>query len=88
MAWTATKEGDSVFGNLRVTHGTYLSTGATTTGNLNTGLHQVVAMQLTASGAGIVAGAPTINATFPADGTAVPIIVTAATGGKWVAYGF
>ena len=88
MAWTSTKEGDSVFGNLRVTHGTYLATGATTGGDINTGLHQVVTMQLTASLSSIVADTPTINETFPCDGTAVTVIVTALSGGKWIAYGF
>ncbi len=88
MAFASVMSGETVFGNLRVTHGTYLASAAGTGGDINTGMHQVVTMMLVASGSGIVAGAPTINETFPCDGTAVTIICTANTGGKWVAYGY
>jgi hypothetical protein len=87
MAFSATKKGESVFGNLRMTHGTY-DGGGETGGNINTGLHQCVAMQLTAGGAGIVADAPTINETFPCDGSAVTIITTSDKDGFWMAYGY
>ena len=87
MAFSATKVGETVFGNLRVTYGTW-DGGSTTGGNINTGLHQVVSMQLTANGSSIVADAPTINETFPCDGSAVTIIVTNDTNGYWIAYGY
>lgn len=88
MAFTATKTGEHVVGDLRMTCGTYISSGGDTGGNINTGLHQVVAMDLTASGSSIVADAPTINETFPCDGSAVTIITTANTAGYWQAYGY
>lgn len=87
MAFSATKVGETVFGNLRVTYGTW-DGGSETGGNINTGLHQVVHMQLTAGGSSIVADAPTINETLPHDGSAITIIVTSDTNGFWMAFGF
>ena len=87
MSFSATKVGETVFGNLRVTYGTW-DGGSETGGNINTGLHQVVSMQLTAKGSSIVADAPTINETFPCDGSAVTIIVTNYTDGYWMAFGY
>lgn len=86
MAFSAAKVGETVFGNLRVTYGTFTG-GSETGGNINTGLHQCVAMQLTARGSGIVADAPTINESFPVAGSAVTIICTNNTDGFWMAYG-
>ena len=86
MAFSATKTGESVFGNKRVTYGTW-DGGGDTGGNINTGLRIVDFMTLTAAGALIVADAPTINETFPVAGTAVTIIVTSDTDGYWIAYG-
>lgn len=87
MAFSASKTGEHVFGDLRVTRGTWTG-GGDTGGNINTGLHQVVAMQLTAAGSSIVADTPTINETFPVDGSAVTIICTSNTDGYWLAFGY
>lgn len=87
MAFSATKVGETVFGNLRVTYGTYTG-GSSTGGDINTGLHQCVHMQLTAGGSSIVADAPTVNETFPVAGSAVTIIVTNNTDGFWMAFGY
>jgi hypothetical protein len=86
MAFSASKTAESVFGNFRVTYGTWTG-GGDTGGNINTGLRLVNFMQLTAKGSSIVADAPTINETFPVDGSAVTIIVTSNTDGYWIAYG-
>ena len=86
MAFSATKTGESVFGNKRVTYGTW-DGGGDTGGDINTGLRIVDFMTLTAAGALIVADAPTINETFPVAGDAVTIIVTSDTDGYWIAYG-
>jgi len=88
MAFTATKTGEHVVGDLRMTRGTYSNAGGSTGGNINTGLHQCVDMKLTASGSSIVADTPTINETFPVDGSAVTIITTANTAGYWIAFGY
>jgi hypothetical protein len=87
MAFSASKTGEHVVGDLRMTQGTYTG-GSTTGGNINTGLHQVVAMQLTAKGSSIVADAPTIDETFPCDGSAVTVIITNNTDGYWTAFGY
>ena len=87
MAGIAAKTEEHVTGDLRMTFGTYDGNSATT-GTINTGLHQVVMMTLTAKGAAIVADAPTINATFPCDGSAVPVITTSDKDFYWVAYGY
>ena len=87
MAGIAAKTGEHVAGDLRMTFGTY-DGNSTTTGTINTGLHQVVMMCLTATGAGIVADAPTINATFPCDGSSVAVITTSDKDFYWVAWGW
>lgn len=87
MAMTSAKTSESVFGNLRMTYGTWTA-GGDTGGDINTGLHQCVAMYLTARGSSIVADAPTINETFPCDGSAITIITTSNTSGYWIAFGY
>lgn len=88
MAIAVTKTVETVAGNLRMTSGLYTLSGGGTTGDINTGLHKVITMQLSAHGSSIVAGSPTINETFPCDGTAVTIIATANTSGRWLAFGY
>jgi len=85
MAFASTVSGSTVFGDLRVTYGTW--TTDTTTGDIDTGLTKVLAMSITAAGSSVVADAPTINETLPVAGSAVTIICTSATVGYWVAYG-
>lgn len=87
MAMTSAKTGENVAGALRMTYGTWTA-GGDTGGNINTGLHQVVSMSLSAAGSSIVADAPTINETFPCDGSAITIITTSNTSGYWIAFGF
>lgn len=87
MAFSATKVGETVFGNFRVTYGTW-DGGSETGGNINTGLHKCAFMLLTAGGSSIVADAPTVNETLPCDGSAVTIIVTSDTDGFWMAFGW
>ena len=86
MAFSATKTGETVFGDKRVTFGTWTG-GGDTGGNIDTGLHHVDHMQLTAAGAAIVADAPTINETFPIAGSAITIICTSNKDGYWMAFG-
>ena len=85
MAFASTVSGQTVFGDLRVTYGTW--TTDTTTGDINTGLGTVLSMQITGAGSSVVADAPTINETLPVAGSAVTIICTSGTVGYWTAYG-
>lgn len=87
MAFTATKVGESVWGNKRVTWGTLLSDSGSTGGDINTGLHVCEGMFLTAKGSSVVADALTVNETFPVAGSAVTIVTTANAAGYWYAFG-
>lgn len=75
------------FGNKRMCWGTW-DGGGETGGNINTYLKKVEFMSVSAAGSSIVADAPTINETFPCDGSAVTIIVTSDTDGYWFAVGY
>lgn len=86
MAFSQVKLGETVFGDKRVTFGSYNGAGVTT-GDLNTGLLRAEVVMLTAAGALIVADAPTVNKTFPCAGPTVPIIFTSGSIGYWMAYG-
>jgi len=87
MSFASVIQGETIYGNERVTYGTFQDTSSTG-GDINTGLHQCVDIQLTAAGGSIVADAPTVNKTLPCDGSAVTIICTTSTGGRWKAYGY
>lgn len=87
MAFTSAVSGSTVFGNKRVTFGTYTNTGGSTGGDINAGMVTVQSMYLTAGGAAVVADAPTLNETLPIAGSAVTIIATADTTGFWLAIG-
>ena len=88
MAFSASKTGEHVVGDLRMTRGTYSNSGGSTGGDINTGLHQCVNLIPSAAGSSIVADAPTVNETFPCAGNAVTIITTANTAGYWTAFGY
>ena len=86
MAFTFTKTGDSVAGDIRITMGTFTSAGGSTGGDIYTGLQKADGMVMSHKGSAIVATFPVINETFP---KADPItVVTAANGaGYWLAWG-
>jgi hypothetical protein len=84
MAITIVKSGETVFGNKRVTFGTYLISGGATTGDITTGLHNCEFCSVQAGQSTVVADAPTISAI---SGGTVSIIATQDTGGYWWAFG-
>lgn len=87
MAMAYTKDGYSVWGDKRVTWGTYTDDG-TNGGDINTGLKRVDVMFLQPTGNAVETNAPSINETLPgADGTAVTIVVDSASTGVWLAIG-
>jgi hypothetical protein len=69
--------------------GKYVASGGDTGGNIDTGLHHVEMMMLTATGGSIVADAPTVNEDLASAiaGSAVTIICTANSSGYWMAFG-
>jgi hypothetical protein len=86
MAFSSTLSGKTVFGNKRVTWGSYNGAGVTT-GDLDTGLSVCENLQLTGAGSSVVADAPTVNETLPVAGSAVTLIFTSGTTGYWYAIG-
>jgi len=86
MAFSATKTGESIFGNKKVAWGTYTG-GGTTGGDIDTGMHMCEHMQLTAKGSSVAADAPTVNETLPVAGNAVTIVITSDSDGYWFAIG-
>ena len=85
MALVSSITGQTVFGNKKITYGTF--TSDTTTGDITTGLSGVDTMMITAKGSSVVADAPTINETFPLAGGDVTVICTSSTVGFWLAVG-
>lgn len=89
MAMAYSKLGYSVFGDQRVTWGTYTDDGSTG-GDINTGLRRVTFMALQPTGNAVETNAPSINETFAAggiDGSAVTIVVDSSSTGVWLAIG-
>ena len=88
MAWSFTRDNDTVEGDLRWSYGTYTSTGGTTGGVIYTGLQRVYGMLLQQKSDAVVATQPKVNATAgtpTADG--ITIITIAAGTGFWMAFG-
>ena len=88
MAFAYTIDEYSNWGNKRVAKGTYTNTGATTGGDINTGLEQCEGMLLQPTGDAVIASAPVVNETFPYAGNAITIVNTALEVGIWLAWGF
>ena len=86
MAFTFTKDNESVAGDKRLTSGTYTSASASTGGDIYTGLQKVDGLILQQKSNAVVASQAVVNETFP---KADPItIVTVANGtGYWMAWG-
>lgn len=87
MAFTATKTGEDVVGSQRRVHGTYASAGGSTGGDINTGLHKCLHMNLQPGGSSVNTNAPVVNETLPVDGSAVTIVTDANATGFWEAFG-
>ena len=85
MAFASTITGNSIFGNKRVSWGTW--TTDTTGGDINTGLTKVdfIALQTITTAP---AEAPAVAETLPCDGSAVTIAVTSGSDGYWFAFGY
>lgn len=86
MAFSSVVSGATVFGDMRVTYGTFNGSGVTT-GNIDTGLTEVLFISVNAGGSSVVADSVTINETLPVAGDAVTIIFTSGKTGYWIAFG-
>lgn len=88
MAFSASKTDETVFGNKRVTMGTFTNTGGSTGGDINTGLHVCEKIFLQCGGSAVSADAPAINETLPCAGSSVTCVTTADVDGWWMAIGY
>ena len=87
MAFASTITGTTVFGNKVVKFGTFTNGGSDTGGDIDTGLEVCEQLFLQQTGAAVVADAPVVNETLPADGSAITIVTTADADGIWMAIG-
>jgi len=88
MAWASAISGRTLAGNKRVHWGTWTSTGATTGGDIDTGLAMCESIMLTHIGSAVEAAVAVINDTLPVAGTEVTVVCTAADTGYWLAVGY
>lgn len=88
MAFASAISGRTVFGNKRVTWGTYTNGGGETGGDVNTGLHVCEFMKLQPKGSAIIITASVVDETFPVAGKAVTIVTADGEDGYWLAFGY
>jgi hypothetical protein len=89
MTWaSAVSKRPVSFGHMRFSFGTWTTTGATTGGDIDTGLRKCVSLMLTHKGSGTEAAQAVVNVTYPVDGAAVTIVCTAQDVGYWLAFGY
>jgi hypothetical protein len=85
MAFSFTKNGEGVAGNLRWTSGTFTNSSSTG-GDIYTGLQKVLGMILQQKGSAVVASQAVINETFPKTDP-VTIVTANNAAGYWQAFG-
>ncbi len=85
MAFSFTKDGESVAGDKRFASGTFTNSSSTG-GDIYTGLSQVEGMFLQQKGSAVVASQAVINETFPCHDP-VTIVTANNAAGYWVAWG-
>jgi len=88
MAFTSAITAQTYFGNKKVVFGTFASSAGGTGGDIATGLTNCDHIELTHTGAAVVASAPVANETFPVAGGVITIVTVADTVGTFVAYGY
>jgi len=76
-----------VKGTKKTTTGTFVNSAGGTGGDIDTGLKSCEKLTLQHTGSAVVASAPSVNETFPCDGSAVTIVTTADKSGVWFAEG-
>jgi len=86
MAFTSTITSYAVFGDMKVSWGTWSTD--TTGGDIDTGLNICKGITLTHNSDAAIADQPAINETLPVVGSAVTIVNTSAKGGNWMAWGY
>ena len=88
MAYSQTKTGDTVSGDLRWTSGTFTGT-AVTTGELYTGLQRVLGVMLQHQSSAVIADQPVVDKTDLGTGVdPITIYFTSGKSGYWTAFGY
>ena len=67
--------------------GAFTNSGGSTGGTITTGLNQIHAVFMTPTGAAAAASAPTVDGTFPIQGSSFVIVTDANQNGIWKAIG-
>jgi len=88
MTFTSTIDKQTFFGDMRIVIGHWSNSGASTGGDVETGLQTVYYFGLTPLSTAVTANAPVANETFPLGGkTPVTVITDAECDGVWFAIG-
>jgi hypothetical protein len=88
MAFASAVTHKTVFGNKRVHFGTFTTSGATATGNVDTHLRICETMALVPHKSAVTAKECAVNESMPVAGSAVTIVHDAALDGYWMAIGY
>ena len=78
---------NKIFGSRKIVVGTYTNASGDTGGDIDTGLKRVEFLVLQPKGSSVIATAPSVNETFPCDGSAVTIVTADNEDGYWFAFG-
>lgn len=87
MAFTATVQEKTVFGNKRIHKGTFVNDGGSTGGDITTGLQNCDALILIPVGSSVHTNAPVVNETTPVAGGVMTIVTDANVSGDFIAIG-
>jgi len=87
FASTITRTVPEMFGRKKAVWGTYTNGAADSGGNIDTGLTECDFLVMQPTGAAVVASNPSVNETYPCDGSAVTVVNTLDEDGAWFAIG-
>ena len=87
MTFSYTVKGRTVYGNKRVSYGTFTNAGGDTGGDIVTGLSYVEFFDIQHTGSAVVDDAPVVNETIPLSSGTVTIVTTDGADGIWQAEG-
>jgi hypothetical protein len=87
MAFSFTKTEESVFDNMRFSHGTFTNSGGGTGGDIRTGLQQVQQVLLQPKGTAVSASHCVVSESLPGHDP-VTIVTPADVSGYWFAFGY
>lgn len=87
MAFSFTKDNESVAGDSRLTSGSFANTSGSTGGGIRTGLQQIQGLIIQQKGSGVIDSQAVVNGSFPCHDP-VTIVTKADVSGYWIAWGY